>query len=84
MFNTVKEAWSEVGGLSKPSKMPSFGAMSFPMYKMHWIDGLRRSRTTLNGLMLWYSLLVGIAPRLRSLDGTIVEMFKALNTYSRL
>ena len=25
MFNTVKEAWSEVGGLSKPSKMPSFG-----------------------------------------------------------
>ena len=25
MFNTVKQAWSEVGGLSKPSKMPSFG-----------------------------------------------------------
>ena len=25
MFNTVKEAWTEVGGLSKPSKMPSFG-----------------------------------------------------------
>ena len=25
MFNTVKEAWAEVGGLSKPSKMPSFG-----------------------------------------------------------
>ena len=25
MFNTVKEAWIEVGGLSKPSKMPSFG-----------------------------------------------------------
>jgi len=25
MFNTVKEAWSEVGGLSKPSKMPTFG-----------------------------------------------------------
>ena len=25
MFNTVKEAWAEVGGLSKPSKMPSYG-----------------------------------------------------------
>ena len=25
MFNTVKEAWNEVGGLSKPSKMPSYG-----------------------------------------------------------
>ena len=25
MFNTVKEAWIEVGGLSKPSKMLSFG-----------------------------------------------------------
>jgi len=25
MFNTVKQAWTEVGGLSKPSKMPSFG-----------------------------------------------------------
>ncbi len=25
MFNTVKEAWTEVGGLSKPSKMPSYG-----------------------------------------------------------
>ena len=25
MFNTIKEAWNEVGGLSKPSKMPSYG-----------------------------------------------------------
>ena len=25
MFNTVKDAWAEVGGLSKPSKMPSYG-----------------------------------------------------------
>tara|TARA_X000001382_G_scaffold109379_1_gene85549 strand:+ start:857 stop:1498 length:642 start_codon:yes stop_codon:yes gene_type:complete len=25
VFNTVKEAWAEVGGLSKPSKMPSYG-----------------------------------------------------------
>jgi hypothetical protein len=25
MFNSIKEAWTEVGGLSKPSKMPSYG-----------------------------------------------------------
>ena len=25
MFNKVKDAWHEVGGLSKPSKMPSYG-----------------------------------------------------------
>ncbi len=32
MFNTVKEAWNEVGGLSKPSKMPSYG-YSLSAYK---------------------------------------------------
>ena len=32
MFNTVKEAWYEVGGLSKPSKMPSYG-YSLSAYK---------------------------------------------------
>tara|TARA_A100001515_G_scaffold14073_1_gene10556 strand:+ start:627 stop:1286 length:660 start_codon:yes stop_codon:yes gene_type:complete len=41
MFNTVKEAWNEVGGLSKPSKMPSFG-YSLSAYKCKVGSRLRK------------------------------------------